>query len=258
MSAGTERGTPHADVIAESTRLVAAAEGAGVELRLLGGVAIRLRAGERAHPSLCRTPKDIDVVVPPRGGGDAAALLESCGYRADERFNAVQGASRMLFFDDANRRQLDVFVGSFEMCHAIPIAERLLLEPATLPLAELLLTKLQIVELNDKDRTDLYALLDAHDVADGEGATIDASWIARTCARDWGLFFTSMRNLERLREGLGTLDLEPSGPAHIAAGIDRLEEELQAAPKTAGWRLRARIGDRMRWYQEPEEVEPLL
>jgi hypothetical protein len=251
---GLDKG-PRADVLAESSRLIAAAEEAGIGLRLLGGVAIRLRTEDRLHPSLRRTPKDIDMVVPRGCGGAAAELLQSCGYRPDERFNVVQGASRMLFFDRRHARQLDLFVGRFEMCHAVPIAERLLLEPATLPLAELVLTKLQIVELNDKDRTDLYALLHAQDVDDRDGPAINAGWIGQTCACDWGLYFTSTRNLERLRAGLGALELDPAGRERIAAGIARLEQALEAAPKTRRWRLRAKIGERLPWYQEPDEVE---
>jgi hypothetical protein len=161
----------------------------------------------------------------------------------------------MLFFDRRHARQLDLFVGSFEMCHVVPIAERLLLEPSTLPLAELVLTKLQIVELNEKDRTDLYALLHAQEVDERDGPAINAGWIGSTCARDWGLYHTSMRNLERLREGLGQLDLDQAGLDRIATGIARLEAALEAAPKTAHWRLRAKIGERLPWYQEPDEVE---
>ncbi len=243
-----------ADVMAESSRLLANAGEAGVELRLLGGVAVLLRAGERLPPALRRTPKDIDVVAPARRGGDVAALLEECGYEADEAFNTVQGASRMLFFDREHGRQLDVFVGSFEMCHPVPIAERLLLEPATLPLAELFLTKIQIIELNEKDKTDLYALLHAHDVGERDGASINAEWIGRTCGSDWGLHHTSMLNLAHLREGLPALDVDASSKESIATGIGRLEQALESAPKTARWRLRARIGERLRWYEEPEEV----
>jgi hypothetical protein len=255
MSApGLDEG-PRADVMAESSRLISVAAEAGIGLRLLGGVAIRLRIGDRLHPSLRRTPKDIDMVAPRGSGGAVAELLQSCGYRADERFNLVQGASRMLFFDRRHARQLDLFVGSFEMCHVVPIAERLLLEPSTLPLAELVLTKLQIVELNEKDRTDLYALLHAQEVDERDGPAINAGWISSACARDWGLYHTSMRNLERLREGLGQLELDPAGLDRIATGIARLEAALEAAPKTAHWRLRAKIGERLPWYQEPDEVE---
>lgn len=254
MSAPAPRTGPLADVMAESSRLLAAAEDAGVPLRLLGGVAIHMRAGDRAHPALRREPKDIDLVAPARRGGEAGALAERCGYEPDAAFNAVEGARRMLFFDRDNGRQLDVFVGGFEMCHPVPVAERMLLEPATLPLAELLLTKLQIVELNAKDETDLYALLDAHEVGDGDGSLVNAGWLGETCGRDWGLYFTSVRNLERLARGLPALGLGEPSRERIAARLERLRHAIEAAPKTPRWRLRARIGERVRWYELPDEV----
>jgi hypothetical protein len=246
---------PADDVIAEATRLLRGASAAGVDLRLLGGVAIHLRAGPALPPCLLRTPKDIDAIVPRTQGGAAASFIEAHGYEPDRRFNTLQGASRMLFYDSRHARQLDVFVGSFEMCHVVPVAERMLLELDTLPLAELTLTKLQIVELNEKDRTDLYALLYAHEVAARDGGAINSSWLALTCAGDWGLFHTVTGNLERLRDGLESTALEPAAQQRIRAGVNRLERALEEEPKQLRWRLRAKVGERLPWHQEPEEVD---
>ncbi|HEX8753229.1 MAG TPA: hypothetical protein VF731_07420, partial [Solirubrobacterales bacterium] len=157
-------------------------------------------------------------------------------------------------------RQVDVFVGSFEMCHTLPLAERLGARPGTLPAAELLMTKLQIVELNEKDRGDAFALLLAHEVAeadvDASGAdAIDASRIASLTSRDWGLQRTFELNFERLREALGALPLEEGGRETIAVRIERLAAAIEAAPKSRRWKLRERIGERVQWYEEPEEVD---
>jgi hypothetical protein len=246
--------SPLPDVLDEARRLVALADARDVELRLLGGTAIRLRGGERLLPVLRRAPQDIDVAVPARGGSQVAALLTTCGYRPDEGFNRLEGARRMLFHDVAHGRQLDVFVRDFAMCHRIPIDERLLLEPGTLPLAELMLTKLQIVELNAKDRIDLYAMLQAHEVAAADGTTINARRIAELCARDWGLHRTATINLGRLGEHLVSLEVPDADRRRIAAGIERIGEEMETAPKSRGWRMRARVGERVRWYEEPDEV----
>ena len=60
----------------------------------------------------------------------------------------------MLFYDTANGRQLDVFVGTFHMCHELDLGKRLAEHPSALDAADLLLTKLQIAEINRKDIVD--------------------------------------------------------------------------------------------------------
>jgi hypothetical protein len=246
---------PLADVLDEARRLVAAAESSGVGLRLLGGTAIQLRAGDGLPADLRRAPKDIDVAVPGGAGGRVAALLTAGGYQPDEAFNVLEGGRRMLFYDTVNARQLDVFVSEFAMCHRVPIDERLLLEPVTIPLAELLVTKLQIVQLNAKDEIDVFAMLQAHDVGNDDGRTINAARIATLCARDWGLYRTVTLNLERLGARLESHTLAGHDRARIGAALARVGDAIDAAPKSSRWRLRARVGDRVRWYEEPDEVE---
>ena len=75
---------------------------------------------------------------------------------------------------------MDVFVSSFRMCHEIPLEKRLSVDEDTVPLAELLLTKLQIIELNEKDVRDTVALLLEHDVTDDD-AGVNAGHIAELC-----------------------------------------------------------------------------
>lgn len=246
---------PLADVLREARRLVALAEDTGVAVRLLGGTAIHLRGGTRVAIGFRRAPKDIDVAVPGGAGGETAALLKVAGYVPDEGFNVLEGSRRMLFYDTANGRQLDVFVREFTMCHRIPIAERLLLEPVTIPLAELMLTKLQIVQLNDKDEIDVLAMLCAHQVGARDGETINAGRIAELCARDWGLHRTATLNLERLRARVAQAGLAPADAARIVAGLNGISDAIEKAPKSGRWRLRARVGERVRWYEEPDEVD---
>lgn len=246
---------PLADVLAEARRLVELADSGDVPLRLLGGTAIHLRAGERVSAGLRRAPKDIDLAVPAGTGGAVAALLSGGGYSPDEAFNRLEGSRRMLFHDHENARQIDVFVREFAMCHRIPIDERLLLEPVTIPLAELLLTKLQIVELNPKDEIDAYAMLQAHGVGDSDGATINADRVAALCARDWGLYRTVTLNLERLRARLSEAELAAAEREPIDERASLLEDAIAAAPKSSRWRLRARVGERVRWYEQPDEIE---
>jgi hypothetical protein len=148
---------------------------------------------------------------------------------------------------------VDVFVGEFAMCHRVPVDERLLLEPATLPLAELLVTKLQIVELNEKDIRDAIALVHAHEVAERDGDAVNAARVAELCAVDWGLWRTITRNLERCRDHVGAYELPEGEAAVTARRFDALLERIEREPKSRAWRLRSRLGERVRWYELPEE-----
>ena len=251
---------PQADLAAEALRLLSSIEAEEVEARLMGGMAIRLIAGERLDPAFEREIADLDFISARGEGRRLGELLAASGYEPEEQFNALNGARRLLFNDPVHGRQVDVFVGSFEMCHTLPLAERLQARPRTLPAAELLMTKLQIVELNEKDRGDIFALLLAHEVAeadlDAAGAdAIDAARIATLTSRDWGLQRTFELNLGRLREAVAALPLEQGGREAIAVRIERVASAIEEAPKSRKWKLRARIGDRRQWYEEPEEVD---
>jgi hypothetical protein len=248
-------GAPVRDIVEETFRLVGAAAEQNVRLRLLGGVAIRLHSsGRSVHPALDRHLKDIDFVTPRGEDRLAASFLESMGYEPNRTFNTMNAGRRALFYDVANERQLDLFVGSFEMCHVIPIVDRLDLEPVTIPLAELLLTKLQIIELNEKDQRDILALLLEHDVSHGDEETINSAHIARLCAADWGLWRTCKLNIERTRESIPSYGLTPAERELVSSRIEALRSAIDDEPKTRRWKLRDRVGDRVRWYEEPDEV----
>jgi putative nucleotidyltransferase-like protein len=245
----------HADVFDEAVRLLGAAQEAGLTVRMLGGMAIVLHVGELLHPAFRREIRDIDLATPKRESRKVSEFLDAQGYTPNKTFNAMHGARRLLFYDEPNGRQVDVFVGTFEMCHQLPLEQRLDVEPMTLPLAELVLTKLQIVKLNKKDAYDLYSLLLTHDVAEHDSETINAAWIAELCGRDWGLYHTVALNLERLRTELDVPELTTADLDTIRGRVEQLEEAIERAPKTGKWKLRARVGDRVRWYEDPEEVE---
>ena len=241
------------DIHAEVERLLAAA-GERVPVRLLGGVAIHRHADGRLDPAFARACKDIDLATL-KGSSDAvAAFLETEGYEPDTGFNLMNGHRRLLFFDQANQRQLDVFVGTFTMCHEIAFARRFDADRETLPLAELLLTKLQIVELNPKDRLDACALLYHHRVGDGDDDVINAAFTADLLARDWGLWRTCTLNAQRIRDAVGAGQVPARQGSVVLARLAELWAAIDAQPKSRAWRMRNRIGDRVRWYDEPEEV----
>lgn len=240
-------------VVGEGRRLAALAKGAGTALPLLGGVAVRVRAQD-VPAVLDRDYKDLDFAVPKGGNKAATELLTAAGYEPDVQFNALNGAARLMFHDLEHGRQVDVFVGSFRMCHEVPLADRVVAGEVTIPLAELLLTKLQIVELNEKDVRDTVLLLHGHEVADLDGEAVNGERVAELCAADWGLWRTITANLRRVGELVDDYSLGDEGQ-RIASRIEELLARIEQVPKSRGWKLRARIGDRKRWYELPEEVD---
>jgi hypothetical protein len=243
------------DMVDEALRTAEEAESEDLTLRLLGGVAIRLRAKDGLHPAFEREYADLDWIVPKGKSSEAQRFFDSIGYTPHVRFNAIHGRERLLFFDEENDRQVDVLVGSFRMSHQIPFGDRLALEPVTVPLAELLLTKLQVVQLNEKDVRDALALLHDHPVEESDGDAINAAQVARLCASDWGLWRTFTANLAALEGHLDRYELPEENKGRIAERIEGLQERIEQEPKPFGWRMRAKIGDRKRWYELPEEVE---
>jgi hypothetical protein len=246
---------PDASVTTEARRIGELAASRGVPLRVVGGVAVALHTSGEVHPALRRTYRDIDLVTKRRGDREALKLLVDAGYVSNERFNSLVGVhNRLVVYDMLNGRQIDVFVGEFKMCHAIPL-ERLDVDSPTVPLAELLLTKLQIVRLNEKDVKDIAAILLEHPVDSGDDETINASRVAELLSSDWGLWRTSRGSIEFVHAGLDEIGLSPAERDLIRERLDTLWERVEREPKSLKFRTRARVGDRTRWYEEPDEVE---
>jgi hypothetical protein len=245
---------PRPDIAEEAKRLMAAADERGLPLRLIGGLAVQQHAENGLHPRLRRDPKDIDFVTLKGRGVAAEALMKSMGYEPDVQFNQLNGHRRLLFYDRAHRRQVDIFVGAFEMAHIIPITERIQLDGVTIPLAELLLTKLQVVQLNEKDQRDIIAILYHHPVGVSDANAINGGYVAKLLANDWGLWRTTKLNIERSHEALAGYGLEPDQQEVVEKRLADLWSRIEAEPKSTRWKLRARIGDRVRWYEDPEEV----
>jgi hypothetical protein len=245
--------TPLSDTADEGRRMMAAAREDAVAVRLIGGVAFELHKHGPVPPALQRTYADIDVVV--RKGHDVRlkVFLAKLGYEPDLLFNRLHGYHRLLFMDPTNGRQLDVFIGRFVMCHALDLDDRLGLDPATLAPADLLLTKLQIVELNAKDVVDAILLLHQHDLAEARAAdVIDTGRLVDVTRHDWGWYTTVTDNLARLRD-LALPLLSPDEAAAMTTKLAALVDVLERAPKTLQWRARAAAGRRVPWFDLPEE-----
>jgi hypothetical protein len=242
------------DIVAEGERLLGIASREGVPLRLLGGVAVCVKAPD-LPASLTREYKDIDFATTKKAAGAADRLLRDAGYQPHVSFNAMHARERGLYFDEDNDRQVDLFIHSFRMCHEIPLGDRLDAELETVPLAELLLTKLQIIELNEKDIRDTLLLFHGHPIEDRDDGAVNGSQIAGLCASDWGLWRTITANLERCRGHVDDYELPAGDRERIDERFDVLLSRIETEPKTRGWKLRAKVGERKRWYDLPEEVE---
>lgn len=238
----------------EAIELVRAGEDQGLTLRLFGGVAIRVRS-TRQYAALARPYKDIDLFAPRRTSTKVAKLFERRGYAQDAQFNAMHGHYRLIFHDVEHGRQVDIFVGKFEMCHSLPLVDRMHLHPLTLPLADLMLTKLQIVELTDKDHRDLLTLMLGHAVGEHADDDVSGAYIARLCATDWGLWRTVTSNLDRLTDAVSQYALSADEQHVIAVRLKTVQEQIATQRKATRWKTRALVGERVQWYELPEEVE---
>jgi hypothetical protein len=245
---------PLDDLPAEAERVATAALRAGLQLRLMGGVAVFLTSPTVRRAPYARTYGDFDLAVAKKDARRSAAFLEAAGYVPEKMFNALHGAQRLNFGHPDGRWPVDVVVDEVRMSHLIDLRGRLGVDGPTLALADLLLTKLQIWETNSKDLGDVVCLLADHEVADREDpATIDRRRILALVGSDWGLCHTVERNLRAAAEEAARRppDGPPQDPGAQAAA---LIAAIEAAPKSLGWKARARVGERVRWYETPEEV----
>jgi hypothetical protein len=246
------------DIVAEGARLIELATAAGLIVRALGGVAVRLTCPSAGQPPLVRTYGDLDFAALRREARGVRELLERAGYTPERHFNALHGDKRLLYMDTSQGRKVDVFIGAFRMCHTLDLEERLSMAPQALTPADLLLTKLQIVQFTAKDAQDSLAILADHELAANvsagqAGEAVDVAYIAALCAKEWGWYTTVMDNFARVEQTAGEL-ASSEAVNRAVQRLKALREALEQAPKTIGWRARAAVGRRVQWYEEPEEI----
>lgn len=242
------------DPVAEAQRILAEAQKRAVTLRLIGGVAFRIRSPESSTlASFRREYVDIDLIGLRNQSRGIKALFNDLDYAPRERFNQVNGKSRLIFNDLANKRRVDIFLNVFSMCHRLDFTDRLKLDELTLTLADLLLTKLQVFEITEREYQDVLALLSDNQVGTAdEPRTINARYIGKLCGDDWGLYRTATLNLERIKKAIPHYPLPEEQADILKSRVNQLEEAIRSAPKSLRWKARARVGDRVRWYELPE------
>jgi len=252
--AGTDDPLPEAIALAEGARR------AGVGLKLLGGLAVRVLTPDL--PPRLRPGQDMDFACLSKGRKATATFLEDNGCVPDRRFNNLNG-DRQMYFTAPSGRPVDVMVDRLTMCHTLDFRPGYNRLPLTLDAIDILLSKLQIVELNEKDARDILQVLSGLPVREWDDAASDASKpfmdtkrFGQLLAGDWGWWRTVTGNLSKLPElAADKPELVPANaPYDPVAQVHQLAEVAESAPKGMKWKLRANIGDRVRWYELPEEV----
>jgi len=241
----------------ELKRIIQASEEAGLLLRVIGSLAFQIHCPQCGYlqAAMGRAYTDIDFAGYRKQTSEIKSLLASLGYVEEREVFIVSEGCRSIFNHPNSGLHVDVFYDKLDFCHTIKWEGRLELDRPTIPLAEMLLEKMQIVEINEKDVIDTIMLLLEHSLGDSDAETINIVHVAELCSNDWGLWRTTTMNLDKIRalaQGYGQLTTEQK--ARIDSQVKTALARLDREPKSLAWRLRARVGDRVKWYKEVDEV----
>ncbi len=238
----------------KALKIIEEGERRGATIRLMGGLAIYYHSPTAKNEYLSRTYGDIDFFGLSSQTKIIKKLMESLGYSPYERFNALHGDRRLMYFDEPNNLRIDFLLDYFEMCHKIDLRDRLRIDNLTIPLADLLLTKLQIVELNEKDIKDIAVLLIDHELSDkDEDDKINIKYIASLCSNDWGLQKTIESTIDKVFEWTNQSPIHEEYKKIIISKLSKIKTTIDSEPKSLKWKMRAKIGEKVRWYEIPEE-----
>ena len=249
-----------ADIRDEASSIAAEVAAAGLPARLLGGVAFWLRCPSVRSGPFARDYADLDFAVSKPASQRFRAILEGRGYLPDKFFNGLHGATRLYYGAPDGQWSVDIVIDELTMSHRLDLRGQLDGPGPTLTPADLLLTKLQVWQINRKDLGDAACLLADHGLAAGPspGSTagadeISLARVAAVLGTDWGFCHTAERNLGKVAE-LAATEPVPGAGHDVAAQAGAIQAAIESAPKSRSWRLRSRIGERVKWYETPEEV----
>lgn len=246
-----------ARICSEASKIVEAAEAADVTLRLVGSAACRMCCDEAAYlfTALEReAPGDLDFVGRRKQSHLIVQVMESLGYESDRGVMIASEGARHIYQHRESGDVIDVFTDELDFNHKIVLTKRLDLTSPTLSPSDLLLSKLQIVEITLKDLKDAFVLLARNTVnASGEAKTINETYISETLAGDWGFYYTFTTNLQKLRERIDSFVVDDAEKRTVDERVNALQAAIDKASKSMRWKLRAKIGIKTRWYQVVEE-----
>lgn len=238
--------SPLSSITLEAQRMVNKISDAGLNVKLLGGLAIWMTCPSAQLSGLARSYGDLDFIAPKKEIRALNQIFINSGYKEDKLFNAIHGATRLIYIDQNNARPVDILVDNFKMCHELDLKNRLSTHGPTISGEDILLTKLQIVSINEKDLLDLIALL-----VDQE---FDLDYISILLANDWGFEKTVLQNLVKAGIFLETLNIEAPLKGIATRKIQDIKRKIERSKKTLSYKLRAKIGEKVPWFEEPEEL----
>lgn len=248
---------PLNELVCEMNRLVEASRQNQINLRAFGGLAILTHSRKDAR-FFQRESADLDFLTLRSDRPKLESFFHEMGYSPDKQFNLLNGMRRQIFYSERSADlHVDILVGDFEMCHKLPLDNRLDVHPLTIPLAELFLSKAQVVQLNRKDALDIISLLFNNEVGLEKNGQIGLERIAFLCGQDWGLYKTTSINLERIENVLAEPGFQISAGEHdlIVGRVRKIQKAFEEMPKSIAWQMRNKVGTRVRWYLEVEEVD---
>jgi hypothetical protein len=231
---------------------------AGILLRVIGSLAFQMHCPQFGYlqAALGRVYTDIDFAAYGRQSRQIQGLMASFGYQENREVFINSEGERAIFDKPGVGLHVDVFYEKLDFCHTIYWKDRLEIDSPTIPPAELLLEKMQIVQINEKDVIDTIMLLLEHPLGDHDQEMINIKRIARLCADDWGLWRTMTMNLDKVQKlAMQYQQLTAAQKVKIASQVRAALDRLDAEPKSLAWKLRARIGDRLKWYKDVDEVQ---
>jgi len=241
----------------EAKRIVQRGDRDGIPLRLLGSVAVRYHSpgSEHLYANLNRPLTDIDLITYGKFGGRIVRIMNELGYRADQATLALFGGSRQIYESNSSLLHVDVFLDRLSFSHVLELKDRLEVDSPTIPLADILLEKTQIVQINEKDLKDSAILLREHEVGNRDADTINGRHVAKVLANDWGFHYTATMNLHKLENFVRDFSLfNLEERRMISDRIAKLLDMIDREPKPTKWKLRAKVGTSRKWYADVENV----
>jgi hypothetical protein len=248
------------DYIDQAVALIDEAEKRGIHMRLLGSTAVLLNCPKhvRLFQSLNRVLTDIDLVAYGSQEREIERMLSDLGFNVKGGRGVTMNVftGRRIFQPiSGTKRSVDVFFDKLDFCHPIEFKGRLDLSGYyTITLSDLVLEKMQIVEINEKDLKDTIIIFLEHSLGSDEKNEINLDRITKPLGEDWGFYYTVTTNLNKVKSYSLRFDvLTEEEKARVAERIDKLLELIESKPKSLKWKLRARVGTKTRWYQEVGE-----
>lgn len=248
-----ETETSSEEPLEEANLIVRIAKDSGATLRLIGGFAIRFHCHGK-HSAHLRAYHDIDLFGLSKENQRIALALSKVGYTPNDEYNFLYSETRLQFIDKKRQKNIDVFLDKFRMGHTLDFRRRLTLDNLTIPITDLLLTKLQVVQFAAKDVKDIIAIVEDHHIAHSEGSEVlNIDRIADECSKDWGLYKTITQNLATVDQLVRQEEFGVVDDRELVLRLNTIRDSIMSRKKSFRWKLRALVGTRVKWYNVVEE-----